>query len=86
MAETPFLGRFIQHAGARLRDYHAESKPGFCFLFECQGGDLGLAFPAAREGVNRTNFTSALQMGCSLVSSLPNLRLGAVTSWGWHLG
>lgn len=52
MAETPFLGRIIQYAGARLRDYHAESKPGFCFLFECQGGDLGLAFPAAREGVN----------------------------------
>jgi len=53
MAEAAFLGRLIQSAGARLRDDHAESKPGFCFLFECQGRDLGLAFPAAREGVNR---------------------------------
>lgn len=27
-------------------------------LFECQGGDLGLAVPAAQEGVNRLHICS----------------------------
>lgn len=58
MAETSFLGRFIQSAGARLRDYHVESRTAFCCFFECQGADLGLAFPGAWEGVNQLHICS----------------------------
>lgn len=60
----------------RLRDYHAESKPGSCFLFKSEVETSGWLSALLRKA--RTDFTSASQMCWSLVFSLPKLQLRAV--------